>query len=331
MTPSIVIVVDAGATAGEARRLASDLAASAGFGETATGRVALVATEAATNLAKHAPGGEVLLRLMGEHRSGAVTLLAIDAGAGVADTARALEDGTSTAGSPGTGLGAMRRLSALFDIYSSPRGTVVLAAITDASVAPPTPTDVGVVSVALRGEEQCGDDWAVVEEPERTVAMVADGLGHGTAAHEAARAATRLFREHADRPLAEVLERVHDGLRTTRGAAAAIVELDRERRLARFAGVGNVAGTVCEGERARNMVSHHGILGHQVRKVQEFTYPWPPEALVVLHSDGLSARWDLRAYPGLSARHPMLIAGVLYRDFRRKTDDATIVVLREAG
>ena len=52
---------------------------------------------------------------------------------------------------------------------------------------------------------------------------------------------------------------------------------------------------------------------------------------VVLHSDGLSSRWNLGTYPGLARRHPMLVAGVLYRDFGRRTDDAAVVVVREAA
>jgi hypothetical protein len=65
-----------------------------------------------------------------------------------------------------------------------------------------------------------------------------------------------------------------------------------------------------------------------VRRIQEFTYPWPDGSTLVLHSDGVALRWDLDAYPDVICRHPALIAGVLYRDFRRPHDDATVVVAR---
>jgi hypothetical protein len=48
--------------------------------------------------------------------------------------------------------------------------------------------------------------------------------------------------------------------------------------------------------------------------------------MVVMHSDGISARWDLADYPGLRARGPAIIAGVLMRDFARNRDDASVVV-----
>ena len=76
------------------------------------------------------------------------------------------------------------------------------------------------------------------------------------------------------------------------------------------------------------MVSHNGILGHKVRKFQDFSYPFPRGALCIAHSDGIGSGWDLAHYPGLSARHPSLVAGVLFRDHRRSRDDAAVVVVR---
>jgi hypothetical protein len=65
-----------------------------------------------------------------------------------------------------------------------------------------------------------------------------------------------------------------------------------------------------------------------MRRLQEFTYEWPPSSLIILHSDGLTTHWALDRYAGLASRRPDVIAGVLYRDFRRVRDDATVVVAR---
>ena len=73
----------------------------------------------------------------------------------------------------------------------------------------------------------------------------------------------------------------------------------------------------------------NGTAGHQARKIQEFTYPWPENALLILHSDGLEGRWQLDRYPGLVALHPALISGVLVRDFTRGRDDVTVLSARE--
>ena len=83
-----------------------------------------------------------------------------------------------------------------------------------------------------------------------------------------------------------------------------------------------------DGTTSRSMVSHNGIVGHQVHKFQEFSYPCPPGALVVMASDGLRPHWRLDAYPGLSTQHPTVIAATLWRDHTRVRDDVTVLVRR---
>ena len=98
-----------------------------------------------------------------------------------------------------------------------------------------------------------------------------------------------------------------------------------------FAGVGNIAARIYAGSESRqNLVSLNGTAGHQCDRIQDFSYPWPEDGLLVLHSDGLSTGTGLESYPGLAARDPALIAGVLYRDFCRGRDDATVVVAKAA-
>jgi hypothetical protein len=76
------------------------------------------------------------------------------------------------------------------------------------------------------------------------------------------------------------------------------------------------------------MVSMNGTLGHSVGRIQHFSYPWGKTSALIMHSDGLATRWNMDQYPGLAARHPALLAGVLYRDFCRRRDDVTILVSR---
>jgi anti-sigma regulatory factor (Ser/Thr protein kinase) len=309
-----------------ARRAATAVCRDIGLDDAHASNVAIVVSEAATNVLKHGGGGEILVSAAA---GGAVAVLALDRGRGIADVAHALVDGTSTAGSPGNGLGAIRRLSSRFDVYTGVHGTVLLAVV--GARAAPQVVEIGAVSVAKSGEDVCGDAWAWVDDGERMRVLVIDGLGHGPDAAEAARRATRVFRDHPAESPSEVVDRIHDRLRATRGAAGALAELDRAQRLVRFAGIGNIGGAIVTDGPTRSMVSHHGILGHQLRAVREFTYEWPLGSTVVLYSDGMTSRWSLDRYPGITTRHPMLAAGLLYRDFRREHDDSTIVVVREAA
>jgi anti-sigma regulatory factor (Ser/Thr protein kinase) len=304
-----------------------------GFGEADAGKVALVVTEAATNLVKHGGGGELVLGVLQRDGGAGIEVLALDRGPGMADLGRCLRDGYSTAGSRGTGLGAIARLSSSFEVHSAPRvGTAVVARLWSRPIIPDTPEAamiVGAVSLPHPAENVCGDAWAGEQFPGRAMFVVADGLGHGPAAALAAGEAVRIFRENVRRRPAEILQDIDAALRSTRGAAVLVAEIDLVDRQICCAGVGNISGSIVAAGASRSLVSHNGTVGHAVRKVQEFLYPFPPGALIVLHSDGLATSWRLEQYPGLATRAPALIAGVLYRDFKRGHDDVTVVAARD--
>jgi len=326
------VYIDDMSAVGEARRLAARLCKALHAREELAGNVALVVTEVATNLVKHARGGEMVFRILGEGEEQGIEILAVDRGPGIDNLGESLRDGFSTSGSPGGGLGAIRRISAGFDIFSSPgSGTVMMSRVsTGASPAGSSGPvlQAGALKVPVEGEEECGDDWALALCHGRVAAFVVDGIGHGLEAVEASRAAVSIFSSHAEEGPEAVLRRVHDALRCTRGAVAAITEIDPAGGKVRFAGLGNIGAIIFSGGERRSLVSHNGTLGQEARKIQEFSYPWSREALLLMCSDGISMRWQLSDYPGLEYRHPSLVAGALYRDYGRKRDDITILAMR---
>jgi anti-sigma regulatory factor (Ser/Thr protein kinase) len=331
---AFALAVTESSEVGEGRRRAARLADQTGFDGPGAARVALVAVELATNLVKHARDGEMLVRPVERAGVGGIEFLALDRGPGMADVGACLRDGYSTAGSPGTGLGAVARQSKTLDIYSTPEaGTAVLARLWSRpapSGVTADPLDVGAVCVPKPGQEVCGDAWAAEPVGEGgAVFLLADGLGHGPGAADAARQAVESFRGNVRHDTAEIARAMHAALQGTIGAVVGVARLDLEARLLCFAGVGNIAGTVLSDGKSYGVVSHNGTVGHVSHKVQEFVYPFPAGALLVLYSDGLRSRWDLGAYPGLAARDPALVAGVLYRDFKRGRDDVTVLAVRE--
>ncbi len=321
----------------EARRTAMQLASRLGLDETEAGNVGVVVTEAARNLLKHAGGGEVLLRGLGRDGAAGVEVLSLDKGPGIENVGRSFQDGYSTAGTPGTGLGAIARLSTLHDIYTQPgKGTVLLAQIWKRQVPLQSATapgyESGAVSVAKRGEPVSGDAWDLRPSGSGLRLIVADGLGHGLLAADASRAAIRISAEQPGTAGVRLMEQIHEALRPTRGAAVAVSEILPGRDLVQYTGLGNIVGSIiAPGGGVLHLVSHPGTAGHEVHRIAEFQYPYPTGSLLVMHSDGLSSSWSLDRYPGLAVRHPGVIAGVLYRDHRRERDDATIVVVRRPG
>src|SRR5919199_906219 len=333
MSNSLVLPVLESSQSGEARRAAIALASSLGFNETERGKVGIVVTELANNLVRHARDGVLLLQALEKGGITGLEILALDKGPGIDNLSECLNDGFSTAGTPGNGLGAITRLSAFFDIYSSSNvGTAILTHLWRDPLPVNQPQDnlkIGAVCLPKTGEEVSGDTWASELSANRSVLLVADGLGHGPQAAKASLEAVRGFRENVLCSPKEIMAAAHAALRSTRGAVLAIAAIDFEHQTVHFAGIGNIAGAIFSPEGSCNMVSYNGTVGHEVRKIQEFTYPWSKGGLLVMHSDGLGSQWRLERYPGLSARHPSLIAGVLYRDFNRGRDDVTVLVARQ--
>jgi len=317
--------------AGQARRHAAVCAERANLGERERGSLAIAVTEIATNLVKHAGNGTILIEGITQNGSSGVRVLGLDKGPGIRDLTTALRDGYSTAGTGGNGLGAIKRLSHTFDIYTAPGlGTAVLSEFWPQKRNSQhfSPIEVGVVSVPIKGEDVCGDGWGVRRTAESLLLMVVDGLGHGILASEAAREAERIFTGTRGDSPTPILQDSHDALKKTRGGAMAVASLHIESRRVSFAGVGNIGSSIVTPEASRGLASHNGTVGHQLHRIQEFTFPWNADSILVMYSDGLKSGWDLKSYPGIWSRHPGLIAGILYRDFTRERDDVTVLVAK---
>jgi len=330
---SAVLAIPDASYLAAARRTVEQAAEDIGLGDDDRGRAALIATELGTNLARHGGGGEILLQpVQGEGARG-LELIAIDRGPGIDNVAERLRDGSSTYGSSGTGLGAIRRQSDEFDIHSTPgQGTVVLARLWPQRRCPlERGWQVGSVSVPKAEEQVCGDSLGILRAGMTGMAMVADGLGHGMAANAASEEARRLFCTQFPPSPAAAVQKIHAGLRATRGAAVGVAMVDFAASRVTFCGIGNIAGLAASDGNVRRFVSMNGIAGHTAGRIQEFIYPCEGEGLlIVLHSDGLSGNWSLDRYVGLAARHPSLIAAVLFRDAGRPRDDATVLVMKKA-
>jgi anti-sigma regulatory factor (Ser/Thr protein kinase) len=319
--------IDDPSQVGECRRSAQRLAEAHGFDATQVGRVGIVATELANNVANHARRGEFLLQALGEGSGVSIEMVAIDRGPGMhVDTC--MRDGHSTAGTAGTGLGAVSRLSSMFDVYSLiDQGTVAVSRISKPAAIRSGPASAfGAICIAVAGEIECGDTWRIAQRDDALAILVCDGLGHGSPASLASQAAAQTFKENPFERPSEAMQRFHTKLAGGRGAAAAVAVLDRAKANVAYAGIGNVAGSIVSSERSKGMVSHNGILGVQVVRSQQFDYEFPQGSRIIMHSDGMSARWSLSSYPGLSFHHASVIAAVLYRDHARPRDDVTVIV-----
>lgn len=318
-----VIALEDPTQVGEARRAAQKLAEQAGFDSTDCGRAALVATELASNILKHAGHGEVHLRVL--PALAGIELIGVDRGPGF-DLHDCLPDGVSTRGTQGIGLGALLRQSDVFDTYADARGSVVLLRLF-AKREKRNDWPMGVSQHSLHDDPACGDAWQIARQGALLSALVIDGLGHGPEAEVAARAGCKAFGLAPHGNPALLFDDLHQAMNGTRGGAVAVAQYDAGSGHLRFTGIGNIGACLVSAAKSRGMASHPGIVGAQFRRAQTFDFPEAEGQLLILFSDGLQSRWNLLDYPGLVHRHPAVIATVLHRDFCRGRDDVTVVVI----
>ena len=336
------------AQVGAARRGVRRHASQLGFDADRLAEVEIVVQEIGTNAARYAPGGGCLFwtDVLGDEPG--LELFYCDRGPGIYDLDRALRDGVSSGGSLGTGFGAMQRLLDEFDAFSVPKGTTRrlsaqrrtnfgTAILGRKWVAPPNEESerarrlarhVGAWSRARPGEEQNGDAYFIGEHGDETLLAVVDGLGHGHGAHEAAQAALDTLGQWRGEPLGETVLEVHDALRATRGAVMGAVVVNRRGETFTYAGVGNVELRVLGSPEPARPISTNGTLGARLSQLRLWPHHWADGTTLVLASDGISASWDIAAYPGLLSKSRQLLAGILLRDFSRNSDDATVLVYR---
>ena len=225
----VAVVVDSSQVS-EARRIGMSMAAHPWSGFIFATGSRRIATEAATNLLKTRGQRRDSAAPLGvTFEPGGMEMLVLEQRPGMQDFSECLRDGYSTAGSDG--LGAMLAAGGgwlngycLPGADSSPR--YFSAAGSALRISPLS--SLGPVGGRRRGESVCGDAWAVRETPAGLMVMVVDGLGHGAPAHEAALGTMDAFHHCAGRSPADVLDTVHRGIRHTRGACAAVVQIDIE-------------------------------------------------------------------------------------------------------
>jgi anti-sigma regulatory factor (Ser/Thr protein kinase) len=309
------------------------LAVQAGFGQKKIDEIDILVSELTSNLVRHATEGEILVGIVSDWRGTSLELIGIDSGPGISDPERMMQDGVSTKGTLGHGLGAIRRLSDHFEIYSlRDWGTVLLSRIYRDKEAdtggPQLLLKMRSLIVAKPGELVSGDgSYGCTADDGMFRLLAADGLGHGAEANRAVREAVEAFREfRSDSPM-EILRHLHGVIRKTRGMVAAAVVIDPARKIWKFCGIGNISTRFTGLHMSRSYLSFNGIVGHNIpgslydQEVSQQDYQQ-----ITLCSDGIRSRWQQMRLPEIGRQDLIVQAGAIYKDFARRNDDMSIII-----
>ena len=312
----------------EARRRARRTANAMGLHSTKVEHAAIVATEIAQNVLRHGGGGRILIEIFGAPSLERLHIVGHDEGPGIGRIDRMMRDGETTKDSPGTGLGAIKRLSDRLDIFSEPGRTVIAAEFRRQTIRQTDPVDHAGFKLAFPGERRCGDTVAVKSSHDECLYFLADGLGHGVKAAGAAAAGKKAFLAAQGDDPADILLQIGDALQDTRGAVGAVVALNRSKGRVRYAGIGNISTLIVQGRSVRRLVVRDGLLGGRVTAPHQETLEVDPNAILLMHSDGLNTLRTLDTQASLLQRSAPVIAADLLANNLRGRDDASIIVSR---
>jgi len=311
------------------------LAAQANFSAKKIGEIDLVVAEMGSNLIKHAGGGEILAGLVKEDQETALELISIDNGPGIAEPEKIMKDGASSTQTLGTGLGSIKRLSDVFELYTKKDwGTIILSRINVKESAKKKQgrnrIHYRALVVAKPGETVSGDGtYAINSGDGMTRLLVADGLGHGEEANRAVTRAIQAFAGFESDSPAEILRHLHADIKKTRGLVGTIVIFDPFKKIWKLCGIGNISTRLSGYVESRSYIPYNGIVGHNIpNTLNDQELSQKDYQQIILCSDGIRSRWENARHPTIQKYDLVVQAAAIYKEFGRRTDDMSVVIGR---
>ena len=306
------------------------LAKEAQFSERKVGEIDIVVSEMVSNLVKHAGGGQILVKLVEQDGLQGIEIISIDNGQGMTDVSRMVADGVSTKNTLGQGLGAMKRLSNIFQVYSQRDwGTVILVRLFTEKfpfyIKQPT-VEIRSVVLPKPGEKECGDGFFQNVTRSHIKLFLGDGLGHGAEAAKAVDKAGEAFMDCTETDASNIIRHINDEVKKTRGLVGTVAVFDLAEMKWQICGVGNIMTKVIGPSTFKNLMAYNGIIGLNVPRTlntQEIEYEKGQH--IIMCSDGLKSKWDTIRYPAIQRYDLSILAAALIKDFARNTDDMSVV------
>lgn len=316
------------------RRIAKDMAHDMGFDEATRTEISLVVSELASNIIKYAQRGIITLTPICHKQREGLMIEAEDDGEGFNEQT-AMEDGVSTLGTLGVGLGAVNRLMDEFDILQREdhTGTRIVCKrwLHDNSniAGKHCPFDFGIISRPKLGETANGDSYVIKQTKAGSLIAVIDGVGHGILAHQAASAARQYVERHAESSLLDIFKGVDRACAATRGVVMAIAVFDWQQQLFRFASVGNIEVSVFNHHHEKpKFIVRRGIVGKHAPQPVITENEWHSGDMLALHSDGISSQWSWSDFSQYANHPAQVIVENIYSANQKDYDDATIILVK---
>jgi serine phosphatase RsbU (regulator of sigma subunit) len=160
-----------------------------------------------------------------------------------------------------------------------------------------------------------------------------DGLGHGTEAAVASRAAAEVLEAHAGESISLLVQRCHERLRKTRGAAMSLARLNVRDSSMIWGGIGDVEAVLVRSDSLADRRMEHiglrgGVVGYVMPSVKETGIDVSTGDTLIMATDGIASRFADDLSIGST---PQMIAESILARHGRDNDDALVVVARYFG
>jgi anti-sigma regulatory factor (Ser/Thr protein kinase) len=305
----------------------------AGFSAKKTGEIDIIVAELVSNLVKHGGGGQLMVKLQEVNGNTFLELIGIDAGKGMTDVGRMMVDGVSTQNTLGQGMGAMKRMSDMFQVYSvRDWGTItVIRVYKDEPVYfdPVALNQIRSVIIPKTGERACGDGFFQKTTGNCISLFLGDGLGHGPEAQKAVMQAGEVFMTCQEKEPTLIIRHINALVKKTRGLVGTVVSLDLNERTWRICGIGNIQTRIYDGRELKGYMAYNGIIGLNVpNTLKSHEMPFENGQLLIMCSDGIKSRWDISRYPTIMRYDLTMLCATIIKDFSRNTDDTAVVACK---
>jgi anti-sigma regulatory factor (Ser/Thr protein kinase) len=308
------------------------IAKAIGFSTQRRAEVDIIVAEMVSNLAKHAQGGQLLVKLVEDNGIEGIEIICLDQGPGMSDVPKMIADGYSSTNTLGHGLGSIKRFSDQFHIYSQKDwGTIILSRIfTEEPPHQKRPkVDVRTTVLPKNGETMCGDAFYAKHTRDHLKLFLGDGLGHGPEAANAVNAAISAFKLCPEESPVEIIRFMDKAVKKTRGLVGTVAIFSFKEKQWKICGVGNISTKIQSSAGVKNHLSYNGIIGMNIPKtMNDQVVPYEHNQYLMMCSDGIKSKWDTSKWPSIFRCDLSVITTAIYKDFARGTDDLSVLVCK---
>lgn len=333
---------------GKVRRYIAEKSKETGFSSIEIGEISIVVNELCSNLIKHhSVEGKIIFKRLEMNGRVGIEIIAEDKGPGILNVDEVIKDGISTKGTMGGGLGATKRLMDSFELYSRTNtnlgkyigyghfvenngiGTILITQkwLKNGLDIGKKEVKISVMSRPYMGCKVNGDVYYIKEFNNKVILALIDGLGHGIEANKAAIRAKELLEENNYKPLKELLYSIDNGMKNTRGAVIGVCIIDKETKIFQYGSIGNVQLRYILNNKTKKFIATNGTLGVSLNtrvNVQQSSYE--NGGIIAMNTDGISNKWEYDEYLDIPLHNPAVLSNMIFRDFARDNDDATVLV-----